>query len=97
MFAIVNSHVLNLAPGSYRSRALKDPHEHFLGQILGLLAIADEVLQHRQQAVLIAQHQLRKGRGVAGLDLEHQPHVGVVQLVVDGLGLGEGQSFGSAC
>jgi hypothetical protein len=39
------------------------------------------MFEHGYQAILIAEHQLIEGRRVVVAHLEHQPHVGVLQLV----------------
>ena len=54
-----------------------DPQKHLLGQVFGLLAVAHEVPQHRQQPALIAEHQFLEGGGVAIAHFEHQPDIGI--------------------
>ena len=56
--AIVNSHVENFAPGTYRFRARYTRRKHLLGQILRQIPLPNQVRQQRHQSVLVAQHQL---------------------------------------
>ncbi len=72
-----------------------DPQEDFLRQILSQMASAHEVFQDRDQAILVADHQLVEGGGVVVAHRQHQPHVRILQLVAPGRGFADCQRLTS--
>jgi len=66
--------------------------EHVLRQVLRQLPVLHQVLQHRQQAILVARDKLLERGGIAVAYSQHQPHVGIVLLVMGRGRMGEGQS-----
>ena len=59
-----------------------DAQEHFLGQVLGGVTVSHQVIEHRDQSVLITEHQLLEGGGVVFAHLEHEPDIRIAQFVV---------------
>ena len=76
---MVNSQVENLACGRYFLPGAVDPQEHFLGQVLGLVGVADQVVHDADEAVLVALDQFGERGGVVVPDPQHEPDVRVAE------------------
>ena len=68
--------------------------EHLLRQILGLLAVSDQMPQHGQQPTLVAGHQFLEGGGVVVAHLQHQPNIGIEGVSAGG---GFADNHGRSC
>ncbi len=55
-----------------------DAQKYLLRQILGQVAASHQVLQNRDQAILIAQHQLVERGGVVVAHRQHQPDIRIL-------------------
>ena len=61
-----------------------DAQKNLLRQILGLLAISHQMLQHGHQPALVARHQFLERGGIVVADLEHQPDVWIQGVAAGG-------------
>ena len=73
-----------LAPGHIPLAGAVDSQKHVLSQVFGQMATAGQVLQDGDQPILIANHQLIESGRIVVAHRQHQPHVGILQLVAPG-------------